>query len=234
MTGVVVARSHIMATLLLLLAAPLGMAKGLAAESDKTDELALFAIPAQELSTALDEYSQVTGLAVMLDPRLAQGRRSVRVYGRFKARDGLEMLLGASGLMAQHSAKDAFTVKPAEVAPSLAQERLGATRSGTRDSFAGALQQALSRALCAHALTRPGHYRAVLQLWIGAQGELQHSRLLASTGDEQRDNAVVESLRRLSVGQSPPRSLPQPVTVLLVPGVASGDTACNRGEGMSQ
>ncbi|MBE0940043.1 TonB-dependent outer membrane receptor, partial [Escherichia coli] len=47
--------------------------------------------------------------------------------------------------------------------------------------------------LCRSPRTRPGTYRAVLQLWIGRFGEVRHSRLLGSTGDPQRDSALVES-----------------------------------------
>ena len=69
----------------------------------------------------------------------------------------------------------------------------GATTRWEQGSFAAALQGALGKALCGSPLTRPGAYRAALQLWIGPVGVVEHSRLLGPTGDLQRDAALVEA-----------------------------------------
>jgi hypothetical protein len=196
-------------------------------ESGRPERLVDFAIPAQQLTAALDRYSKASGMAILVDRELAQGRRSTAVNGRFPARQALEQLLAGSGLMALYTGADAFTVKQAEVS-SGAQKRPGSGHHGLREqSFASALQDALEQALCRSVLTRPGHYRAALQLWVGPLGEVQHSRLLASTGDDKRDVAIIEGLRGLSIGQVPPSSLPQPVTVLVVPDAAAKGTECN-------
>lgn len=190
-----------------------------------------FAIPAQEMTVALDLYSRASGMAILVDRQLAHGRRSTAVHGRLNARQALEQLLAGSGLAALYTGADAFTVKKAEL-PSRAD---ASSRNGgstvREDNFARALQVALEQALCRSAVTRPGHYRAALQLWVGGSGEVRKSRLLASTGDARRDAAIIEGLSKLDIGRAPPSSLPQPVTVLVVPGAASAGTECNPWEG---
>ncbi|MCL6701765.1 STN domain-containing protein [Pseudomonas sp. T1.Ur] len=190
-----------------------------------------FAIPAQEMTVALDLYSRASGMAILVDRQLAHGRRSTAVHGRLNARQALEQLLAGSGLAALYTGADAFTVKEAK----LTRRADASSRNGgpavREDNFARALQAALEQALCRSTVTRPGHYRAALQLWVGGSGEVRHSRLLASTGDARRDAAIIEGLSTLDIGRVPPSSLPQPVTVLVVPGAASAGTECNPWEG---
>ncbi|MBC3362240.1 TonB-dependent outer membrane receptor [Pseudomonas sp. SWRI154] len=186
-----------------------------------------FAIPAQELSAALDLFSRTSAMAILVDRQLTHGRRSTAVNGRLHARQALEQLLAGSGLMALYTGADAFTVKRAEVASRAGTPPRHGNPRLRENSFANALQSALEQALCRSVVTRPGRYRAALQVWVGALGEVQHSRLLASTGDDQRDAAIVEALGRLNIGQLPPSSLPQPVTVLVVPDAAAAGMECN-------
>jgi len=199
--------------------------------SDRLDLPLDFAIPAEELTRALDRYSQTSGMAILIDRELAQGRRSAPVEGRLGAREALEHLLAGSGLMAVYTGGDAFTVQPAQVLERNDQRPRTQVQRSLGDNFASALQGALRHVLCGSALTRPGQYRAALQLWVGPLGDVQHSRLLASTGDLQRDAAVVVRLRGLRIGQVPPSSLPQPVTVLVVPDSAGSHTQCHPSQG---
>ncbi len=73
---------------------------------------------------------------------------------------------------------------------------------------------------------------AVLQLWIGRFGEVRHSRLLGSTGDPQRDSALVESLRGVRVMQATPATLAQPLTILLLPKTTGKAMECKLTEGV--
>jgi len=98
--------------------------------------------------------------------------------------------------------------------------------------YAGAVQAALEEQLCRSPRTRPGTYRAVLQLWIGRFGEVRHSRLLGSTGDPQRDSALVESLRGVRVMQATPATLAQPLTILLLPKTTGKAMECKLTEGV--
>ena len=75
----------------------------------------LLNLPAQDLEHALQAYSRATGMAVLVDRELTQGRRSIAVRGRFTAQEALAMLLTGSGLMARYARSDAFTLKLPDV-----------------------------------------------------------------------------------------------------------------------
>ncbi|NIE78523.1 TonB-dependent outer membrane receptor [Pantoea sp. Tr-811] len=173
------------------------------------------AIPAQPLGLALDSFGRQSGMAVLVDQALLGGLRSSPINGRYTPREGLQRLLLGTGLEARYSAAQGFTLRPLRLQAPAARERPGGTGAG---SYARALQQAVEQALCVSALTRPGSYRAALQVWIDASGQLVQSRLLATTGDFNRDAALVERLRAVRLQRAPPTSLAQPVTLLLRPG----------------
>ncbi|WP_197283120.1 STN domain-containing protein [Novosphingobium sp. ST904] len=60
-----------------------------------------FAIPAQDLGHALQEFSRVTGLQVAAAPEAVRGRRSAAVSGRMSAQQALARLV--RGAMSRRS-----------------------------------------------------------------------------------------------------------------------------------
>jgi TonB-dependent receptor len=60
-----------------------------------------FAIPAQDLAGALQEYSRVTGLPVAASPKVMRGRRSQAVSGTMSAERALAQLVGGANVSAQ-------------------------------------------------------------------------------------------------------------------------------------
>ena len=191
-------------------------------------------LPAQDLEHALQAYSRATGMAVLVDRELTRGRRSIGVRGRFTAQEALAMLLTGSGLMARYARNDAFTLQLPEVSPPPAA-RGAAARNAARinNSYATALQQAIEASLCRSPLTRPGSFRALVQVWVNPDGWIEHSRLVSSTGDEQRDEALVRSLGTTQVERPAPSSLRQPVTLLLMPDTTGTRMECTAGKGAS-
>lgn len=189
-------------------------------------------LPAQDLEHALQAYSRATGMAVLVDRELTRGRRSIGVRGRFTAQEALAMLLTGSGLMARYARSDAFTLQTPEVSPPPAI-RGAAARHAARinNSYATALQQAIEASLCRSPLTRPGSFRALVQVWVNPLGVIEHSRLVSSTGDEQRDEALVRSLGTARVDRPAPSSLRQPVTLLLMPDTTGIRMECTAAKG---
>ena len=189
-------------------------------------------LPAQDLEHALQAYSRATGMAVLVDRELTRGRRSIAVRGRFTAQDALAMLLTGSGLMARYARSDAFTLQAPQVSPPTTP-RGAAARSAARinNSYASALQQAIETSLCRSPLTRPGSFRALVQVWVNPDGVIEHSRLVSSSGDEQRDEALVRSLSAARVERPAPSSLRQPVTLLLMPDTTGTRMDCTAGKG---
>ncbi|WDU65503.1 TonB-dependent outer membrane receptor [Pseudomonas poae] len=191
-------------------------------------------LPAQDLEHALQAYSRATGMAVLVDRELTRGRRSIGVRGRFTAQEALAMLLTGSGLMARYARSDAFTLQMPEVSQPPVT-RGAATRHAARinNSYATALQQAIEVSLCRSPLTRPGSFRALVQVWVNPEGLIEHSRLVSSTGDEQRDEALVRGLGTTRVERPAPSSLRQPVTLLLMPDTTGTRMECTAAKGAS-
>lgn len=188
-------------------------------------------IPAQELASALEMFSHKTGMAVLVDRPLTLDRRSVAVKGRYNATEALARLLSGSGLMARYAQADAFTLQVAQVSAVEGPATSSSLPGGI--NYATAVQAAIERSLCRSPLLRPGSFRALLQLWIGRDGVVQHSRLVSSTGDFKRDAVLVESLRNLDIERPAPSSLSQPVTLLLLPESSGKRMECSNGKGVS-
>ncbi|MCM2381031.1 TonB C-terminal domain-containing protein [Pseudomonas marginalis] len=191
-------------------------------------------LAAQDLEHALQAYSRATGMAVLVDRELTRGRRSIAVRGRFTAQEALAMLLTGSGLMARYARSDAFTLQLPDVSqPPLTRGAAARNAARINNSYATALQQAIEASLCRSPLTRPGGFRALVQVWVNPDGVIAHSRLVSSTGDEQRDEALVRSLATTRVERPAPSSLRQPVTLLLMPDTTGTRMECTVAKGAS-
>jgi len=191
-------------------------------------------VPAQNLDSALQAFSRATGMAVLVDRELTRGRRSIGVHGRYSAQQALGLLLTGSGLMARYARSDAFTLQVPEVSqPATTRGPKAANAARINNSYATALQQAIERSLCRSPLTRPGSFRALVQVWVNGDGVIEHSRLVSSTGDLQRDEALVRGLAATRVERSAPSSLRLPVTLLLMPDSTGTRMECTAGEGVS-
>jgi len=218
-------RRAVCALVLLLL-----LAGGRVAQAESP--LLLLNLPAQDLEHALQAYSRATGMAVLVDRELTRGRRSISVRGRFTAQEALAMLLTGSGLMARYARDDAFTLQlPAVSQPPATRGAAARNAARINNSYATALQQAIETSLCRSPLTRPGSFRALVQVWVNPQGLIEHSRLVSSTGDEQRDEALVRNLGATRVERPAPSSLRQPVTLLLMPDTTGMRMECTAANG---
>lgn len=178
-------------------------------------------IPALPLGDALERFSRVTGIAVLVDSEYA-ARRVPGVRGDYRAGDALREILRHERLAARwYSGAGAFLVRPIHPVPDV-RSQVGPSppiNALEYRSYAGKVQSGLWRALCRDERTRPGDYRVAMQLWVGDEGAVKKVGLLSSTGDHRRDVAIIGAARSLSLGWVPAR-MPQPVTLLLTPGPA--------------
>lgn len=181
-----------------------------------------FDIPSLPLSLALTRYGEASGFAVLADSALTANQRSAAVQGYFSPQTALQRLLRGTGLSVRYSGASAFTVV---APPSEASRRTGSDGGGDISTqglgghrFAAVVQQGVLRALCNTSQARPGEYRAVLQLWLSAQGSVERVRLINSTGLLQRDNAILKQIQGLRLAGGTSMRLPQPLTVLILPG----------------
>lgn len=181
-----------------------------------------FDIPAQPLALALQRYANDIGATVFFDNTLTAGKQSRALHGMYTAEQALSLLLDGSGLEVRHISATAFTLIPrggAAVAAGTAANAVAVTPTpGQLPALANprALQALLEQVLCKSPQTRPGTYRALIQLWIDPAGVIRRSALLASTGLAVRDEALRQALSTLV--QRPSREdAVQPVAILLLP-----------------
>lgn len=200
------------------------------ADKAEADDIT-FDIPPQPLLTALRMYSETTGQAILVDNTLTVGRQSPGVRGGFDKIDALKRLLAGTGLVASYSSDQAFTLKLAESGEpggisvrERSEATVGEGIEAVTERYAGKIQRPIEVALCQSAKTRPGTYRLAMQIWIAPSGQVKQTRLLTSYS-AQRDSEVREALSKL-VLDPPPTDMPQPVTLLLLPGREVPSSAC--------
>ncbi len=169
-----------------------------------------FDIPAQPLDQALEAFGAASGLQIFYENILTNGHRSTAVKGVFTPRAALQILLWGSGLTARVIAVDTISVaKPPDAA--LAKRQTGHAYL----PYYGVLQAGIMKALCASAETRLGAYHIALQYWINPAGRIARFKLLGSSGNDERDKAVMTAMQGLVL--PPPLDMPQPVTMAIEP-----------------
>ena len=80
------------------------------ARAEAPSVLIPFAIPAQPLSQALVAYSRASGMTVLVDSGLTEGRQAPALDGRYTAGDALRRLLAGSPLSIRYASEYSFTL----------------------------------------------------------------------------------------------------------------------------
>jgi hypothetical protein len=189
-----------------------------------------FDIPAQSLGGALNAYASATHIQLFVDASLTSGRRSAALRGVFTPEAGLFGLIAGTGLTALPIGDEGFTLIPlheTQTGKGGEEPQLDARLSALQFAdYSARLQRDLTAALCRREETRPGSYRTLVRLWLGPSGSVMRADMLTSTGDRARDETLLNALRSLAAGESPPRGLPQPITLLLTPGAKPSEDYC--------
>ncbi len=177
-----------------------------------------FDIPSQPLEDALYAFDTATGIEVFVDGNSVVGRRSATVNGLSTPVDALRAMLAGTGLRAETIGSRAITLaeEPQDTAGSLAYR-----------SYSALVQSAVVRVLCAEPDIRPGSYRIAAQLWLASTGTVSAANLLSSTGNPERDRRIRGILAGISVGKSPPPTLPQPIIMVILPRLTAESGDCS-------
>jgi hypothetical protein len=181
-----------------------------------------FDIPSESLEQALDSFGQAANVEVFYDTALAIGRRSTELHGTLAPQDAIRRLLegnalsavfGTSGTMTIRQDPGALQPQPAPLRP---KTEMPPGPSGPFRPYLGHVQTLLRRLLCSHPSTQPGRYRAELDVWIDASGQISHVTLARSSGDASRDSLMTHLLLGLHIGPAPD-FFPQPLLISLRP-----------------
>lgn len=156
-----------------------------------------FALPAQPLEQALEQFSVDSGWSVMYQAELARGRRSAPAFGRMPPWQALQRLLEGTGVSAEVSGPQRAVLHPGVAAPTPPSAHLQ-----------GQLQARLRTLFCDDAAIAPGDYAARLQFRVDARGQVQAVQLQQSSGDARRDARLLQVLAALSLPEAAGRSEP--------------------------
>jgi TonB family protein len=184
------------------------------------DNQIAFDIPSQPLDDALDSFGVVTGLQVFYETAVTAGLKSNAVKGEYDTATALSILLRGSELQARVLAPSTITIEQADAgAPGLQEAKRASL------PYYGSIQTSIMHALCQSPATRPGTYQIALQYWVDETGRVARSRLLASSGDAQRDAAIVRVVSS-TVFNAQASKVPQPVTFAVVPTTGDASDVC--------
>lgn len=187
----------------------------------RADAKILFDLPAQSLKIALEKFDASTNLSVFFSSELAADKMSSAVHGYFNPQQALQILLEGTGLTIQSVADDAFVLIP------LAAKSSDASPSSTPASryFDGLVQEGIRKALCAREDLALGSYRLALLVKLDQGGHVQQARLLDTTGNRQRDAAIVGAVQKVNLGQ-PLQTSAKPFVILIKPRDKNAQPVC--------
>ena len=206
----------------------LGMIVGVAdavAQSPRAvaaDQPRSFEIPAKPLSEALEAFSSISGYQILLADHEYARVISRSVKGVFTPRAALGEIIDGSGLVARFTSQQA-AILVRDVARGTLPVRPELQLYDAR------LQNDILNGLCGNSLTRPGRFRLAMDVWVASSGRLDRVELLSSTGEAERDRAIVAALTAMRLPR-PPLGLEQPTTLLLSSNSAGDARACDSGQ----
>jgi hypothetical protein len=204
------------------------------AAADTSAPSAFYDIPAESLTRALDAFSVTSGVQILYDTALAQGKTSQHVSGSLTAQAALDTLLTGTGLLAAYtnSSDNAVDIySPSNPPPGLSNSdpsvlplpmMLLVPRQavvGNDDfefqNFADIVQNDIQRALQDTPDSGMSSYQIGLRLWVGPAGTITQTAVFQSTGDAARDQKIMQHVARIVISAKPPAGMPLPVDLLI-------------------
>jgi hypothetical protein len=184
-----------------------------------------FDIPSQPLAAALDAYGTKASVQLFYDAGLVSGRISNAIRGTFSRTAALRMLLVGTGLAQASFDPGTITIVPLSKQLEAVDLRPAKARAIPFTPYFALIQKKLRSALCQTTVAETDASEIRAQLWIAPSGDVAQAALLSSTGSTARDRVYLDVLGALAIG-APPPSMPQPVTLVILPRSSPGAAEC--------
>jgi len=172
-----------------------------------------FNIPAQPLSRALIAYSAATGLEIFYKAALAEGQWSTGVVGSLSPAEALQELLKGTGYSAKSTGAGAFTILPAASETAIEAD----TRRREYEPYFAIIQARIADALCRNASATVVASEVVVRTWFTPLGFMVRAEVLQDDGGPATDQSLAAAIRGVSIGQSLPAGMPQPINMVIFP-----------------
>jgi hypothetical protein len=176
-----------------------------------------FDIPSQSLSTALETFAAMTQIELFYQSELVTGRRSSSVRGELVADAAIAVLLKGTGLSATSFDHGTITILPAANPAYAAELTQIKARAMEFKPYLAAVQYSLNAAICRIPAIQTDPAELLARLWIAPSGMVSRAELLSSTGIQERDHAYTIALATLEIAATPPATMPQPITLMILP-----------------
>jgi hypothetical protein len=189
-----------------------------------------YAIPAQHLDQALEDFSAVSGRQVIYDGAIdLQHRTSPGATGLMSSDAALQALLSGTGVTARYtpsgdivlSLSGGNSLQRAALGtatlrlPSLHVESSAPAQDNRFRLYNQTLQMELMRVLRKRVPVFRDGFRAGVVLWLGETGIIERAELYHTTGDDARDATICDLFAGLAISQPPPDDMPEPVRVMI-------------------
>jgi hypothetical protein len=187
----------------------------------------MFDIPAQPLASALKAYAAAASIQLFYDTDLMLRRQSSSVDGLLTPDAALHTLLQGTGLSAVSFDRGTVTILagPGRAVP--VDLEPAKVRAIPFMPYFALMQSGLRSALCRSPATRLDPSERRIRLWITSSGTVARAELLTPTGSAERDRAYVDALQTLSIDEPPPASMPQPITLAILPRTSPDAAECS-------
>jgi hypothetical protein len=189
--------------------------------------------------SAVEDFAVATGIQVLYDRPSGGNPSSPGVHGLMTPQAALKALLEGTGLAARFTDPDNAVLEPiGDDAPALTRGAGGpppadlpklsldplkvqgalVLESAHDDGqnqrlYAAMIRNGVQQALAHAPKTSKDDYDATLDLWIGPKGEVQRASIAASSGNGERDIAILSVVQGLTLDEPPPSGLPQPIRI---------------------
>ncbi len=186
-------------------------------------------IAAQPLDMALDRFTEVSGVDLLYDHRLATNRRSTELSSVFSPQRALKTLLASSGLVARFTGPRSAVILSVDphasgadgptdhaalqlnTARITASPLIGGPPRSPFESYGLRAQDRILRRLQDSNLVGDQVFRIRFWARIAADGKIESLTLAQGTGDLQLDRRIRDVLLRNSFLPPPPSGIPQPL-----------------------
>ncbi len=186
-----------------------------------------FSIPAQPLANALQVFGEVAGIQVLYESKSAVGRKSPAIEGFYPPNEALRLLLAGTDLKVHYNQPDAVTLAPeaddvaahphsfpaSDLMLGTLHVHEGIAAAPPIGEYSERVRMDLQNALQKNLRTRQGNYRAALDVWINSARVVVRVDISDSTGDRERDAALISALRGVIISGPAPPNAPRPVRV---------------------
>lgn len=212
---------------LLLSALMVAKCAAIAQEASTTTEFQ-FDIPAQPLASSLKAYSAVTNLELYYESNMVDGYRSPSIRGSLSPDTALRRLLEGTGFSIASFEPGTMTILPPRQ-PAKGRDLAEIKSKAAEFTPYFALIQAGLRAIfCQTPAVQTDTAELIVRLWISPSGAVARANILSTTGSGEHHLAYVAALRKLVIDQAPPKGMPQPVTLMVLPRTSPTAAECSQ------